>query len=287
MGCAKCECNGELYPWLDEEGVREMSKLGKHVTVVCVLAFAITQTASAILLGSNITIPDLDPDQTAAGWWGPQEDDEVSPGSTTGQNWDLEAFFLNGSALTMVGGYDFLNGEGGYSSGDIFIDINGDAEYGAPANTGSGSGGIVTDTFGYDYVLDLDFSNIADPRYTVIALNAQSRTRLVTFGVNEESNPWAYMDGGEVIPGWVSLSLTSWEDLPDSEVDGLSGGNHNALAFDLSFLTAGTEFTSHFTMECGNDNLMGRARVADGGTTLLLLGCALLGVEGLRRKFSA
>ena len=45
--------------------------------------------------------------------------------SVTGQQWDLEGFFLSGSELTMVGGFDFENGEYAsghtYLAGDIFI----------------------------------------------------------------------------------------------------------------------------------------------------------------------
>ena len=40
------------------------------------------------------------------------------------QKWDLEGFFLQGTTLTMIGGFDFLNGESNYTSGDIFISID-------------------------------------------------------------------------------------------------------------------------------------------------------------------
>ena len=44
----------------------------------------------------------------------------------------------------------------------------------------------------------------------------------------------------------------------------------------------------HYTMACGNDNLMGHARqlsrVPDGGVTVLLLGMAVVGMGLVGRK---
>ena len=58
--------------------------------------------------GTNITISDLNYDGTA--WHGDYEDQEVEPGVTDGQQWDLEGFYLDGTQLAMVGGFDFVNG---------------------------------------------------------------------------------------------------------------------------------------------------------------------------------
>ncbi len=149
------------------------SVLVLFVTACCLVLVA--GNALALDLGANITIWD--------GMGSDAEDNEVEPGCVQAQKWDLEAFFLNDSTLTMVGGYNFRAGEGGYASGDIFIDVNGDAKYG-PANTGSGGGNsITTNTFGYDYVLDLDFSDLT---YTVYGLTDAS-TLSVWFDQNEES----------------------------------------------------------------------------------------------------
>lgn len=59
----------------------------------------------------------------------------------------------------MVGGFNFVNGYQGWDSGDIFFDVNEDANFG---DIHLGPDGIrnVQNTFGYDYVLDMDFPNL-------------------------------------------------------------------------------------------------------------------------------
>jgi len=63
-----------------------------------------------------------------------REDHEVEPGMQTGQKWDLEGFYLDGNILSMVGGYNFKNGESGngitFTSGDIFDEFAPDEKEG-------------------------------------------------------------------------------------------------------------------------------------------------------------
>ena len=82
-------------------------------------------------------------------WWNTEkEDNEVEPGATPGQSWDMEGFFFaNGTddgvaanSLAMVGGFDFAEGESWVDSGDIFIDTDMSNDY-------------------YEYVLDLNFDS--------------------------------------------------------------------------------------------------------------------------------
>jgi len=51
-------------------------------------------------------------------------------------------------------------------------------------------------------------------------------------------------------------------------------------------LPSGTEFYAHYTMGCGNDNIMGQGEIIPNPepATMLLLGFGLLGAAGLGRK---
>ena len=252
---------------------------------------ACVQQSSAILLGSNITIPDNN--YSGSGWYGNTEDNETetNPNTLQGQVWDLEGMFLyGGEQLTLVGGYDFANGATSgshtYKSGDIFIDVNGNAVYGQAANGGSGTGGTTTSLFGYEYVLDLDYNTMT---YDVIDLTTGAV--LVRTTDVPSSNPWKYQSGGTQVQGYQDVAFTYYSGLSNADVGGLQGSNgnntHYAIVVDLGFLADGTVATVHYTYECGNDNLMGQARVPDMASTVTLFGAALLGIAGLRRKLQA
>ncbi len=80
--------------------------------------FLFMSNTHALNLGTNIAINDeVLPD--GVGQCG--EDQENEWNCVWDQAWDLEGFFLEGATLTMVGGYHFQEGQGGYSSGEIFI----------------------------------------------------------------------------------------------------------------------------------------------------------------------
>jgi len=55
----------------------------------------------------------------------------------------------------------------------------------------------------------------------------------------------------------------------------LLGGSHYALELDLIALLQ-TDFISHLTYECGNDNLMGDTRTIPDAAPLTLLGSAMV-----------
>jgi len=226
------------------------------------------------------------------------EDNEVEPGTTIGQEWDLEAFRVNGMTLSMIGGFNFMAGEGTYASGDIFIDVDGDAMWG----TDIGGGGTKVKSnslFKYDYVIDLKqtvnsgldstVSSIGN-KYTVYRLDETSdQVVSVAVAANAESNPWIYYSGGEAVTGFVNRDVSAGL-YSGTEYAGWAGNNtHHMLQFDLSFLGAsipdGTVFK--FAMECGNDNLVGiYNNVPDQGATISLLGGGLALMGWIRSRLN-
>jgi hypothetical protein len=250
----------------------------KILMFLLVAIFLLAGTSFALELGTKITISDNRSNGT--GWYGEQEDQEVEPNMQATQAWDLEGFFLNGTMLTMVGGFDFKDGHPNYpayTSGDIFIDTDNDASYGNGAIAGADK------LYGYDYVFDLDFNKL---EYSVYQLTSNSILLDVLESYNQPySNPWKYSSGG-IYKGTGALIYTDFNILTDA-VTGFSGGLHDAVTVDLSFLAPNTTFTSHFTMGCGNDNLMGSGTTSvPEPTPMLLLGGALIGLAGIgRRKF--
>jgi hypothetical protein len=261
------------------EGGSIMKKFIGSFSVVAVILL-VAGNVFALDLGTNITISDMNTSDSRT-WYTDREDDEVEPGMVRAQEWDLEGFFLKDNMLSMVGGYDFENGVQGLDSGDIFLDINGDAVYGDIDGDGTAGNKVVQKTFGYDYVIDLDFVNRS---YNVYQLTDNSRTVTSYYSENQGSNPWRYFYEG-------ADSLTSGSFKYDTGVTdtGFSGTNHNVVSgFDLSFLGTDVDFMAHFTMECGNDNLMGQGVTDPVATpepgTLVLLGAGLFGIVGLSRR---
>jgi hypothetical protein len=241
-----------------------------------------------ISFATNITIPDLN-SSSSNSWYGTHEDQEVEPGMARSQAWDLEGFFVNGTVLSLVGGYDFKNGAGSgkkFYSGDIFIDITGDAVYGNTKGSENGNR-QVANTFGYDYVLDLDWDNLT---YDLYGINGNSKVLTAYYKQNQGSSPWRYDSGGTLI--YKDKNFDYITGLTDGQT-GFLGGLHNKLSMDLSFLNtltgnAHTDFTVHYTMGCGNDNIMGYGTIPNPEpATMILLGFGLIGIAGIGRKIKS
>lgn len=256
-----------------------------------VSALLLSSQASALVIGGgvgevgqDITIFDGD-NKYATGWYGLNEDQEVEPGMARHQKWDAEGMFFDGSNLTMVGGFDFLNGVEAYNgdagekdfrSGDIFIDLDGDRIAGNAVGTSNGQIDVAN-TFGYDYVLDVDWTNNS---YDVFAIDSGATVTTAYYKVNYGSSPWLYQSGGTLLG---SGSFSYFSGLTDGDT-GFLGGNHYAVSgFDLSFLS-GFEYDISWTMGCGNDHLVGQVSSVPEPGSIALLGFGLFGLLLARRR---
>jgi hypothetical protein len=236
-----------------------------------------------------------------------REDNETEGGTIAGQQWDMEAFVLNGTQLSIVAGFDLLNGVQGHNigAGDLFIKVGGTQPGFNPTNQGAGN--VQNSIYGYTYAVDLSmvnkFTNASfGPTAQVYSLGSSSTLNTVIYD-QFGSNPWKY-DNGSVNAGTGSAGtaisyLTGQMDnsvaLQALGLGWLAGGSHNILTIDLSFLvgtvTPSTPVYFSYTMECGNDSLKGSYvggfyRVPDDVSSILLIGLGLTAIiaVGLKRK---
>ena len=243
------------------------------------------------------------PPSTSAPW----EDNEVEPGCETGQSWDLETINAGGGMLTITGGFDFINGNSGVASGDIFIAVGPDGPaFGTgahalnnPEDYGSAAWHAYNqdiDNYGYSYIIDIDWEGAVGnaAAYQVRQVSSGfdtlvETTEEVTYDQNWESNPYR----------WLSDNAGF-----DSVIAGLDGtatvtggpGAYTA-SFDVDWLGDLVNISEdipvwfHFTQECGNDNIMGFSGDPDhfdvpepASIGLLSLGIMGLMATRMRRK---
>jgi hypothetical protein len=254
--------------------------------VLVLLATGITASAD------NITVYDGD-GYVGTGAGG--ENGEAEPGCINSQAWDMEAVIYEAGQLTLIAGWDFPDGAPGYSlrSGDLFISL----DEAGPLRDGPGAEG----SWGYDLVFDMDWPAIGGNTasgtmisYDLIditgpGISLSTVSELIT---QPESNPFRYESGGTVIGSGSTLfqiydtdeavNAAFADDL--SGANALTGGVHYSLTFNWS-PPGGGEFWTHFTEECGNDNLMSKSPVPE-PSTMVLLGIGMLGMA-LRQRFPA
>ena len=255
------------------------------LSAVCIGLFCFSAFATPI----NITSSKL----------GGLGNNQVSPGCDQGNAWDLESVLLDGSLLSIVATFDLKNGETdpyragvSYSSGDIFIDLNNDAKN---YQVSSPNGAYYEHYFTfknsytqYDYAIKLDFSTNT---YTAYKLDDNSLLQSVYFNnydLNFDGNPFTLVSGGTEVGGGTLDYQTGLAD--NAGLGYTSWGTttlHNKVTIDLASLHAQiNDLTTHFTIGCGNDVLVGSAKVPEPGA-LSLLGLGLLsmiGIAATRRK---
>lgn len=277
--------------------------MNRMVVVLMAAGFAMLFASSAGAL-SNVTIADEIANNTfgggATGVGG--EDQEVEHGMVNNQSWDLEAFIWDATSqkLTIVGGYNFKNGNDGWKSGDLFL-ADSTPKFGegahavSPATTPPTSDGTTLEIYGYDLALDLNWDSVVGNTvsYNVMGLTPNSTLELAVYneqGYNPGSNPYRYLSNGDnLASGSATLGTVA-----DGTYGLTGGGQHYTLTFDLSnaaWLDAYLKYDptadlwTHFTMGCGNDNLMGQ--IPDGAVpepvTMVMLGCLGAGMLGSRK----
>ena len=253
------------------------------IGILCVQNFSY-----ALGFGQNITIYDNTSSLTNV-WYQSQEDNEVEPGNTRAQEWDLEGFFLDGYTLTVIGGFNFADGANTITSGDIFLDIDGDAIYGGnQTKPNHRSNGLIdlNNTYGYDYAIKLNFDN---NEFRVFDISNTDKTTSVYYSQNDWSSPWKYRANSNGNTSTIDTGTLTYycpSNLINTGFQGYSSNSdHYGFSVDLSFLPPGTSFISHFTIKCGNDNLMGKGTLpVPEPATLLLFGSGLLGFAAFTRK---
>ena len=299
---------------------------------------------SIAVLGTNITLPDnYYNDANKAGLFKPgtttadnaaasdktRENNEVEPGAALGQVWDAELMELSDDSghikLTLQAGFNFTTGVASgsdlYTSGAIFIDVDGVRRYGnhgpekvdARGTTDAGVNGanvlfqgsssgnaskVRNEHVDYEYAIVLD---TAAKKYTVWNLDENERLiRSKNFSADQfdYSNPYTYdpsldigpagnTTGGKYLSSTVANAVTGYSGLSYSisTYSDLEGTHYRLELPDLDFLTDTTPFF-HWTMTCGNDVMVGGGHgvhLPDGGMGSLMLGIGLFSVSALRR----
>jgi hypothetical protein len=143
------------------------------------------------------------------------EDETVTGGAQTGQNWDMEAFGYNpvNAQLDLVGGYNWLTGQDGFKTGDVFIALGYKQNYGRFITSAAD---IQTQNtlWNYNYVVTFErdtANNIVDLdsdgiEYTILKVGPNALFQNISSNSaplegQKHSNPYRYVSGGESVGG--------------------------------------------------------------------------------------
>ncbi|MCX5757585.1 MAG: hypothetical protein NTU83_03585 [Candidatus Hydrogenedentes bacterium] len=262
--------------------------------------------------GTNL--PDTDPPSATV-----IEDNEVEPGMYGSQAWDLEAVLWDVSKdgsgnilsrrVTLVGGWNFLVGPDGEqkgtgSSGDLFLSTA-KPNYGATIGSLTPSGfpnPTIQETFKYEDVLDIDWENpfavtatTASVNYAVRSLTQNSTLELAAYnggGQNVGSDPYRYKSEADgSIGAAITTGVATFTNLGYGNAYGLTSGQHYSVTFDIAnttgpgsndWLALTGPLWSHFTISCGNDDLMGYVKDTSvpEPISMIMLGCLGVGMFG-------
>jgi hypothetical protein len=286
------------------KGVLDMSTRTLMMVVLGVCIAAVPAFAAPI----NITMYD-GYSNSEAGVHGKQEDNETEPGTYYGQKWDLEGIFYdaNTRSVTVVGGWDFINGYSNLTSGDLFISLEApviDEQLNGTSIFNSNQMGY----WGYDYAIRVGWANAANnvAHWQVYSGAAAVDINQVT-DIKPQSNPWRVTGSGGADQIFGSTTqvdgsgygFAGW--IADNKYGSALNNVHYAVTFDLNWLITddwldqdAADLFFHFTYECGNDMVRAKLETKDMTTTVVpepatmtLLGLGIAGMITLQMRKKA
>ena len=196
------------------------------------------------------------------------ENNETEPYTLSFQDWDLEGMFLSGNSLIIMSGYDFRNGTGNTTIGDLY--------FGDKNNFDIDTDSDVTHVFRFErdheYIDIHDSGTIAGYKYNGNGVGGTSYDDLWYGGYDTSYGTGSYNAGVmENVP-----AIWDWDNDTDHYFLEITGNSILSLFADGKY--------AHIMMSCGNDQLRGQIAPVPEPTTILLSGLGILGIGVFFRK---